>query len=418
MSQRNGAGYAPKAWWRAVGARSASRIRGCTTTYDDDRLVTWLRVSHTMLGTLAGSIMVGAAAAPPWHSAIRQESGRSSSAVRATLITMEDTHGRSPRSLPRWSRWVLAAVLVAVTVAGAGVVLDIGSHDRGAKRAAAVGCAGASAPPTGDGEHTFSYDGTDRSYLLARPTGATAGSARPLLLNFHGSGGNMSRHEANTAMASKGTARGYVVVTPDALGDPRQWNWRPGRQQAGPDDFNFVLALVADLRQRLCIDPDRIYLTGHSNGSAFAALLACRSPQTFAAFAMVSAAVPVTCRNDPSPAPLAIHGTADQVPYDGSTAQGGRRLPAVPDVAKGYAEHNMCDLNATHETTFVGVERTRYTKCVNGGDVVLDTVIGGTHSWPGGTRTSADQEDSVAGKTFDATGAILDFFDANRRRSS
>ena len=49
-------------------------------------------------------------------------------------------------------------------------------------------------------------------------------------------------------MGSKGSDRGYIVVTPEALGSPHNWNWRSAPDRA--DDFGFVLALVDDLRQR------------------------------------------------------------------------------------------------------------------------------------------------------------------------
>jgi poly(3-hydroxybutyrate) depolymerase len=47
--------------------------------------------------------------------------------------------------------------------------------------------------------------------------------------------------------------------------------------------------------------------------------------------------------------------------------------------------------------------------------VVLDTVVGGTHWWPGGRDAVHDPTDSAAGKTFPATDRILAFLTAHRR---
>ena len=73
--------------------------------------------------------------------------------------------------------------------------------------------------------------------------------------------GEMWTHPAT--VANVGRLRevfGYVVVTPDALGEPRDWNYfgNPART----DDFGFVDALVANLSERLCIDADRIFNAG------------------------------------------------------------------------------------------------------------------------------------------------------------
>ena len=116
----------------------------------------------------------------------------------------------------------------------------------------------------------------------------------------------MRTFEAQTRLAAAGTARGDVVVTPQALGNPTRWNF--DRSPSGPDDFGFVHALVTDLEHRLCIDPDRVYTAGHSNGAAFAGLLACRAPYDFAALASVSATVPSTCPSGVVPSMLTIHG--------------------------------------------------------------------------------------------------------------
>jgi polyhydroxybutyrate depolymerase len=135
-----------------------------------------------------------------------------------------------------------------------------------------------------------------------------------------------------------------------------------------------------------------------------------------AAAAMVSFTAPANCPKGTTPAVLAIHGTADaSVPYGGGVISGSTTVvPPAPAVIKGYADRSGCDPVAVQDQPAAGVQRTHYARCAGGADVVLDTVVGGTHPWPGGTVAARDRTDSAAGKSFAATEAILDFFDAHR----
>ena len=63
------------------------------------------------------------------------------------------------------------------------------------------------------------------------------------------------------------------------------------------------------------------------------------------------------------------------------------------------------------------VERLRYTRC-RSGEVLLDTVEGGVHVWPGGPRAALRPGNSDAGRRYPASEAILDFFGAHPAPSS
>jgi polyhydroxybutyrate depolymerase len=259
------------------------------------------------------------------------------------------------------------------------------------------------------GPQTLPFGGTPRRYLLALPPRYDGRSAYPLVLDFHGYGSNGTAQDLNTSMGTKGTARGYIVVTPSSI--PPDWN---EFSVAGrPDDYGFVGALIVSLESRLCIDPQRVYAAGHSNGSAFAGFLVCKAPYSFAAVAMVSATVPSTCPNGVSPSILAIAGTADPlVPYAGGTVAGSTVvIPAATDTIKSYASKYQCSRGPAPDEPLGGVLRVQYSGCLAGAEVVLDTIVGGSHSWPGGLVATTDPGDSPAGRRFDATATILDYFD-------
>jgi polyhydroxybutyrate depolymerase len=266
---------------------------------------------------------------------------------------------------------------------------------------------------TTDGAQTFSFGGEERAYLLALPDDYDGTTAHPLVFSFHCFSSNKEGQDAYAAMAAEGTARGYIVVTPDALGEPRDWNYFGDPARA--NDFGFVDALVVDLTERLCIDADRVYAAGHSAGSAFTGFLQCKPPYRFAAVAMVAAFIPTTCPvEEATPSVIVFHGTADPaVPYDGGSVGGGPvGIPPVLETLEQYADAYGCDRPATEDEPAAGVEQDTRTGCAGGGEVVLYTIVGGTHDWPG----NAIHPEATGGQAFPATDTILDFFDAHPRK--
>ena len=123
---------------------------------------------------------------------------------------------------------------------------------------------------------------------------------------------------------------------------------------------------------------------------------------------MAGAHTAVSC--DPvRPVPIvAFHGTADRiVPYAGFRPLG---LPAVEDWTAEWAERNGCGPAPAPERIAADVERTAWTGC--DAAVVLYTVEGGRHGWPGSERALAvlDSTDSI-----DASEIIWEFFEAHPR---
>lgn len=278
---------------------------------------------------------------------------------------------------------------------------------------------GASADPASGGLDgpsqvlSTSHGGLERRYLLAVPEGHDGSELAGLVVSLHGHGSSKEAQEANTALAEVGASRGYVVVTPDAAGDPRAWNFVGA--QGSADDFGFIAELVARLQGELCIDPDRTFVAGHSNGSAFAALVACRDPYPFRAVALVSATTPANC-GGAAPSVLAIAGTADsQVPYEGGPIGGSAlSIPPAEDVVRAYATAYGCASGPTSTEVHPGVTRSAWEGCRDGAAVLLDTVAGGVHAWPGSRTAASAEGNSAAGATYPATDAVLDFFDSHR----
>jgi polyhydroxybutyrate depolymerase len=260
-----------------------------------------------------------------------------------------------------------------------------------------------SAPPA-----RVSYTFQHRAYRLAVPRNYDGAHAYPMVLLFHGFASSKEAIDADTSLDRLGSARGDIVVTPDGSGNPRTWNlFDPN----ATDDFGFVDKLVAHLDRELCVDTARIYATGHSAGSAFAGFLVCKQPYRFAAVAMVSATVPSACPANMKESVLGIHGTADPaVLYDGGKGAGQSvAIPPIKETIADYAKRASCRTNSTDRQT-AGVERLRYRACAPGKQVELLTIVGGGHPWPGGLQATHERN-AVPGARFEASAAILDFFD-------
>jgi polyhydroxybutyrate depolymerase len=90
---------------------------------------------------------------------------------------------------------------------------------------------------------------------------------------------------------------------------------------------------------------------------------------------------------DSIPVPMiAFHGTADPiVPYVGGKVWiAPEPFPAVSKWAADWARRNHCRPMAFDSLVTSDVTRSEYTGCAGNATVVLYTVKGGGHQWPGG----------------------------------
>ncbi|MBU1880316.1 MAG: hypothetical protein KJ734_15315, partial [Chloroflexi bacterium] len=191
----------------------------------------------------------------------------------------------------------------------------------------------AQASPVSSQPGELESGGQRRHYLLHVPPGYAADQPAPLAINLHGLGSNAAQQEQISGMSRLADAKTFIVVYPEALGDPATW-----RVGAGSPDVAFIRDLIQHLAGQYRIDPARIYATGISNGGGMANRLGCDMADVIAAIAPVSGAYLFWQDCQPGrPVPvLAFHGTADRiVPYEG-----GQGLPFVREWAETWAARN------------------------------------------------------------------------------
>ncbi len=252
--------------------------------------------------------------------------------------------------------------------------------------------------------------GQKRTARLVIPPGYDATKYVPLLLLYHGYLEDAARIEASTGMTPIAGKHGMIVVYPQGVNN----SFNAGPKCCGTasatqiDDVQFTKDLLDKLESKLCIDKKRVYAAGFSNGGMVASRLGCELGSRIAAIAPVSGPIAVTSCKPSRPIPvMEFHGTSDVVVwYNGGSASGAM---SVPDAIKLWKTNNGCS-DATPKTIFQNGDTTctAYQSCKAGADVVLCTISGGGHQWPGGTDPTA----GVGKQTQDinASSAMVDFF--------
>lgn len=276
---------------------------------------------------------------------------------------------------------------------------------------------------TDDPQLQLAVNGTTRSYLIHVPPGAPPAGGYPLILAFHGGGGQgrgMARLTRFDALADK---RGFIAVYPDGI--DRHWNDGRSTIKNKVDDIAFVNAMLDDIGHRYAIA--RIFATGMSNGALFAQRLGCDVPR-IAAIAPVAGPMPeeiaASCHPSHSVSVLQIEGTTDPImPHDGGkvTDFGGRgeggMVLSTGDTMALWARLDGCGQQTTaeelpHPAAFdsTRITRRRFEGCRNGTQVELLDVKGGGHAWPGGSQYAPRFIIGKSSRQIDASKAIVDFF--------
>ena len=181
-----------------------------------------------------------------------------------------------------------------------------------------------------------------------------------------------------------------IVVYPSGVGGKGVRVWRAELGAGLKKDVKFITELIDTLKASYNIDSTRIYANGLSNGGGMSFVLSCTLSDRIAAVGMVGAAqtMPWSWCTDKRPVPMIdFHGTADpDVPYNGGPSWiSPRPFPNVPRWAANWARRNGCGPNPVESTVAADVTRREYTSCADNAAVVLYTVQGGGHTWPGGT---------------------------------
>jgi poly(3-hydroxybutyrate) depolymerase len=257
-------------------------------------------------------------------------------------------------------RYLTLALIFALTLA-AGTVNGEPSHKDAIHLPAATGSkpgrTGQSSSKSSweTGIHHLQRGPLERQFRVHIPPTLESSTDVPLVLAFHGWGGNEHEFLKHRVVTEELDRRGWILIAPLGLGPEDGKRFRPSwsfsgsttglagpsaNQVSGPggplticdealtpdytypschsiakstcswthcldDDIDFVLALIEEAKKRLPIDPDRIFAVGGSNGGMFTWELGLneRSAPSFRAF---SSLIGLPHRGFDSPPP-AVH---------------------------------------------------------------------------------------------------------------
>lgn len=164
-------------------------------------------------------------------------------------------------------------------------------------------------------------DGLKRYWYVFEPTGYKRRMKEkyPLVIAIHGFSCSGEFFAENSGWHSVGEERGAIIVYPTAYPFERTVknggrfdgniavtpSWNSGffsieTDPNGPDDLHFFKEMLEKLEAEYPVDPERIYVTGHSNGSMMTQRIMRYWPQKFAGFAPVGA---MECREKAIPIP-------------------------------------------------------------------------------------------------------------------
>lgn len=172
------------------------------------------------------------------------------------------------------------------------------------------GCGIAAMP--GDATVQRDVDGTAREYILVVPPGYDPATPTPLVFAFHGLGSTheLARLYFQVEQAADGDA---IFVYPQGLpiaseGGATGWDLGPSGI-----DVAFYDAMLDELTGTLCIDPDRVFATGHSFGGYMSNALGCFRASTLRAIAPVAGGPPLDACEDDTVAAWLAHGQTDGI---------------------------------------------------------------------------------------------------------
>ncbi len=227
----------------------------------------------------------------------------------------------------------------------------------------------------------------EREYTIYRPVKADKSKPASVVIMLHGGFGTPAQAEEAYGWNALADQQGFVVVYPE--GKSRSWN--AGGECCGKanknnvDDVWFLTQLIEQLATDENISLKNIYIAGMSNGAAMAYRYACEGEYPVAAIGAVAGSFAYACPKLHAPVSVVeIHGTDDQhVPLAGG--KGSKSLTpinwlGVDQTLDVFRQSDHCKSPVANQK---GKAHWSISMCEKGVKVLLITIDGAKHQWPG-----------------------------------
>jgi polyhydroxybutyrate depolymerase len=250
----------------------------------------------------------------------------------------------------------------------------------------------------------------------------------PLVVALHWEGAQPQMMEELTGFSTLADRKGFIVAYPYGTGmfPDRYLTWNADTccgfaWENDIDDVGFIKSLIETLMRDHPVDPKRVYLAGISSGGMLAYAVACEWSQGIAAIGVVAAALNHSpCLPRTPVSVIAFHGTADRfVPYAGGRAEVfydayEREDASVASSMDAWLCRNSCPEKPWRSEN-KGFARDIWGPCLEDTGVVLYTLKGGGHAWPGG-RAVRYLLDDPSGDLI-ATPLMWEFFEKHPKKT-
>ncbi len=247
--------------------------------------------------------------------------------------------------------------------------------------------------PSGDAAE-ISFNGP-RPFKLFVPSTYNASFRAPLIIALHGYSQSGDKFEKYLNLTPVAEARGILYVHPNGTADKsgtRFWNATPeccDIHTPKVNDNSYLMSIIDQVSKNYAVDPDRIYIIGHSNGGFMANSMACLHADRIAAIVSMAGggyAKSSMCKPSSPINILEIWGTKD-VTFAGNHMMG-KVIPGAVKTAAIWGALDHCS-----KTTYLipekldldskqkGSETTQrqFTECADNADVEFWTIAGAPH---------------------------------------
>ncbi len=270
----------------------------------------------------------------------------------------------------------------------------------------------------GEYDYSLQHDGLTRKYKVYIPSDYNPTKPTPLVMVFHGGGGNMDRAPHYFGFNKLADQENFIVVYPEGTGTRIVGNllgtWNGG-DCCGPaydnnvDDVGFIKKMLAKIESEFNVDKKRIFATGMSNGAIMTYRLACEMSDQIAAIAPVASVGHYKkCQPSRPVATLHIHGLNDPcAPYNGCEkcqsciqtylsklglkvkTRPSHSLP-VPKFINNWKNLNHCSDKTKSVYQSKDADCFEYLNCAKNSTVELCSIKNLGHTWPGRTSYGTD----------------------------
>ena len=278
----------------------------------------------------------------------------------------------------------------------------------------------------GDFTMSLTHNNLLRFYKVHIPKNYNPETPTPLLVAFHGGGGDMN-YQSNDKFykqITKSEEKGYIVAFPNGISrfkSGKLATWNAGKccgeaRDTKADDVGFIKEMIAKISSQTNIDKNKIFATGMSNGGMMSYRLACEMSETFKGIAAVAGTDnTIDCAPKNPISVLHIHAkNDDHVLYQGGAGSGSSKnksqvtdYVSVPATISKWVKFNGCSETPKRVLEVPGAYCDLYSSCKNNVEVKLCVTETGGHSWPGGVKPRGDDKTSHA---ISANDVMWDFF--------